>query len=99
MATIGAVKRDLERDLRERESAARADMDAAARTAQRTAQRLAPVDTGNLRRSIRIDEHGNRVVVVSELPYAGIQERRRGYMRRGAIAGDMELIRRGYRRG
>lgn len=48
---------------------------------QRKAQSKAPVDTGNLRRSITLDVNGSRAIIRSNANYSGYLEYGTRYMR------------------
>ena len=76
---------------------AESDVQNAARVGQDAARRAAPVDTGRLRQSITLRRiSDSESVIESTLPYAAIQERRRGFMERGADAAHAELKGKGY---
>lgn len=72
------------------------DIAAAAQVGLTAARRAAPVRTGALRASITAYVQPNRVVLSSPLPYAGAQERRRGYLKAGFNAALESLTQAGY---
>ena len=98
MTTLRQLPAKIARLVEERERLARRDLLQAAETARQAAQEAAPVDTGELRDSIRVTEIADGAFVVEpDTDYAAIQEARTGFMDAGDEAGKNELRRKGYR--
>ena len=59
------------------------DIQVAGEVAYETAYQEVPVQTGRLQRSITLETEPNKITLYSDVPYAGIQEARRGFFEAG----------------
>ena len=108
--TVGGVEKDIGRVIARRTAIAKKDLKAAGDRARTVAKRRSPVDTGRLRRSIRVYQRDGYISLRTQVPYARFQEsgfrhylsgkwvRGKFYMQAGQRAGQAELRKRGYRR-
>ena len=74
-----------------------ADLANAADAGLRAARDVVPVDTGELRDSLVVEQTDGGFTIGSPLPYAGVNEARRGFIKAGFDAAIAHLRANGYR--